>query len=443
MGSIWAQWRPGVDPFSPGILVPALHLLRTSPYLFFVAQDPEGSMHYVVYGAFRDLDAAFLWYGFVELLGFACVMLGIKSRIGPRLAQRLPLLRYVVYPTAYHVGALGALTIGLAAYWALLSAVGGFRELVFNLDNRVELLEGLGYLMGLMSMSAVGVVMLTHYLKYDYSLPRVLGVIAATLACAAMLSSYGGRKLALSLIISVLLVWHYSVRPIRHPLRLALLLILLATPYFVAMPLVRSTRGALENYLNRPSELVADIVDNFGIVVSQLSYVDTYVYVTNAFTLDNIWLGKSFLDLIKAPIPRGLLPDKPAIDEGRYVRTMAEGMRVYPGMPADEQYVSAWPTETLGTMYFNFHLPGVVAGMFLLGVFFRLCYEYMLLSGKNLYSLIIYQAVMFNFQWSNLRLVQFFFTFGTVTAFFLLFMSAHLTFPAGDASRERSRSAAA
>ncbi|MGQ7112601.1 hypothetical protein ACUOFC_34980, partial [Escherichia sp. TWPC-MK] len=67
--------------------------------------------------------------------------------------------------------------------------------------------------------------------------------------------------------------------------------------------------------------------------------------------LQNVWLGKSYLDLFKAPLPRSIYPEKPPVDDGMYIRTIAEGYNVTPSRPVQELYASSWPPETLGSMY--------------------------------------------------------------------------------------------
>jgi oligosaccharide repeat unit polymerase len=428
--------RRGHDPFSPWCLVPGLHLLRTSPYLFLVSTDPEAYVHPSLVEAFPDLDAAFLWYGFVELLGFACCLLGISVRGGAALANRLPILRYRMSPQTLEVAGLGAVGIGLAAYAVILSQVGGLGTLLDSLDRRVEVLEGLGYLTSLVSLAAVGTVFLAYSLKFSNTPRRITVVVCLALATATMFSTTGGRKLALGLLLSLLIVWHWAVRPIRRPVRLAIIVCLMVAPYFIAMPLIRSNRGSLDTYAERPLELVADVLDNSSNFITHLSYCDIYVFVTNHFTVETIWMGQTYLDLLKAPVPRRFLPDKPPIDEGLYMYTMAQGAYVYPGMPSRDQGDAGWPTETLGTMYWNFHLPGVMFGMGLLGMIMRMAYTYVLRSDKSLYSLILYQAIMFGFALSNIRIVQLSMILTTVTGFFAMFLGARLIWPSSSGAEE-------
>ncbi|MFO0898200.1 MAG: hypothetical protein U0836_12320 [Pirellulales bacterium] len=418
--------RNGRDAFSPWCLVPGLHLLRTSPFLFLASTDPEAYVHPAIVESLPDLDSAFLWYGFVELCGFAACMLGISGGAGPAIAARLPVLRYRISPQMLELAAMGALMIGFVAYLQVLRHVGGLSELLGSLDMRVQVLEGTGVYISLMTLAAVGCVVLAYTLRFRYSHTRLALVCFLSLSTAAMFSTTGGRKLALGLVVSLLMVWHWGVRPIRHPVRLGVVVVLAIAPYFVAMPLIRSNRNALAIYMERPADLVSDVVDNSSDFIRQLSYCETYLFVTNYFTLDSIWMGQTYLDLLKAPVPRQLMPQKPALDEGMYIYTLAQGGQVYPGMPSRDQNAAGWPTETLGTMYWNFHLPGVVAGMFVLGSLLRAAFEYLMVSRKSLFSIFLYQYAMFGLALSNIRIVQFSVGVVAVTLLFVFGLGARM-----------------
>jgi hypothetical protein len=70
------------------------------------------------------------------------------------------------------------------------------------------------------------------------------------------------------------------------------------------------------------------------------------------------WLaGKSFLQAVLAPIPRSLFPAKP--DDLGYVV-----FRTY----TETDFLNSWHPSFVGELYLNFMLPGVVAGMFALGL---------------------------------------------------------------------------
>ncbi len=416
--------RKGKDPFSPWCLVPGLHLLRTSPFLFLVSTQPDAYVHPAICEAFPDLDSAFVWYAFVELLGFVACMVGVSSRIGQALAGRIPLLRYRVAPETLELAAAVSVAVGWLAYLLLLRHVGGLWELLGSLDMRVQVLEGTGVYISTMTLAALGCVLLAYTLRFRYSHARLATVIALGLATAAMYSTTGGRKLALGLFLSLIIVWHWGVRPIRRPVRLAFIVCGLVAPYFIAMPLFRGSRDALSFYIEHPGELASDIAENSSGFIQQLSYCETYVFVTNHFTLNTVWMGQTYLDLFKSLVPRQLMPDKPPLDEGMYIYMLAQGGEIYPGMPSRDQYSVGWPTETLGTMYWNFHLPGVIFGMVILGGVLRTAYEYLLMSHKSLFAIIIYQYTMFGFALSNMRIVQFTLGVILVTSLFVAVLGA-------------------
>lgn len=418
--------RSGKDPFSPWALVPALYLLRTSAYLLLLSTDPHRFSDSRIAEHFPNLDAAYLWYGVIELVGFCSLLFGLNSRVGLSLGEQIPLLQYKLQVHTCYVAAVAALGLGFLAYAMILSNVGGLNELLNSLDRRVELLEGLGYLVSATSLAGAGCVIMAYTLKFDRGPVALSIVTVSSLLTMAMYSSWGGRKLSLSLLASLLMVWHYGVQPIRRPLRLGLLLLALIAPYFIAMPLIRSHREGVAHYMANPDALLEESIENASTFVTQLSYCDTYAFVTNHFDLSNIWMGRSYLDLAKLPIPRRILPNKPPADEGVYIYALANGYQAEPGMPSDNLPGVGWPPETIGVSYANFHVPGVLAGMFLLGAVYRSAYVYLLRSNKSLFSVLIYQATLFGFHFANLRIVQWLMAATTLTIFFMTFMGGRL-----------------
>jgi oligosaccharide repeat unit polymerase len=257
-------------------------------------------------------------------------------------------------------------------------------------------------------MLLLAVMMMIYSMSWKRSLLKLSLIFVLVLATATILSTLGGRKGTMVLLLMIIPTWHYGVRRIRRITWQAVLFAALITPYFVAVPILRSS-GAVEHYQNSPDELWPDIIANLRTVVSDLSYVDTYLFITNYFTLENIWMGQSYLDLLLAPIPSTIYPDKPPIDDGMYVNALARGLDVTPGTAYRELQSSSWsswPPETMGAMYMNYWLPGVVVGMYLLGALYQTAYRYLRLCNYSLFSIYVYTHLLLNFHWSNLRIVQ-------------------------------------
>ena len=108
------------------------------------------------------------------------------------------------------------------------------------------------------------------------------------------------------------------------------------------MPVLRE-RGGVAYYSANPGELPSEIGRNMRTAITDLSYVDTFVFITSYFQPDNVWHGATYLDLLKAPVPSSVDSAKPPIDDGVYVRTLAEGVRAEPGMAFSDLFYSSWP----------------------------------------------------------------------------------------------------
>jgi hypothetical protein len=80
------------------------------------------------------------------------------------------------------------------------------------------------------------------------------------------------------------------------------------------------------------------------------------------------WRGESYRGLLWAPLPRVLFPAKPKLELGQ-----AFGHR-YSFLRTDDLSTS-WNLPQLVEMYVNFGLLGVIAGMFIIGIIYRLLFE--------------------------------------------------------------------
>ena len=396
---------PG-DMLSPDRVASVFHLVTIVPYLVLVSVDESVVNPLVRFSPYvGDLDKAVAWYAVVQGLGFVALMLGIRFRPASRLAARLPVIATGFRPARCRAAIITALVVAGLGFALFLSQVGGFQTLMLNLEKRTTLTAGAGYVLALLNLLFFAIVILVYSMRVDRTPFKWLALAVLILCSAAVFSSLGGRKSTLLIFISVLFAWHYGVRPIRRIRMLHVVLALSLLPYFVLMPILRE-RGGVAYYSANPGELPGEIGKNMRAAITDLSYVDTFVFVTSYFRSDNVWHGATYLDLLKAPVPSSIDPAKPPIDDGVYVRTLAEGVRAEPGMPFSALVYSSWPPETLGTAFMNFWLPGVIVEMFLLGALYRLTYIYMLRSGRTLYSILVYAHVVVSFHLSNLRIVQ-------------------------------------
>lgn len=407
------------DIFCPISVVSLTHLVRTIPFIILVHFDP-GVLHWTVPYNCPDLQSAFMWYGFVEILGYISLVAGIRSRLGAWVAERIPTLEYQATYGRFQFAALAALTAGFLSFLVFIYRIGGLGNLVFNLEERTDITEGQGYIMSLFALATFGVLLLTYLLRVRVTPGRIAFLLLAALITAAIHSSAGGRKNTIALVLGMLIIYHYGVERLRRPFLTIGAVTLLIVPFFVGMLVVRTTRGGVEYYMNRPAELAHDVADNLQVAISNVSYVGTYVFISNYFDMDNIWLGGTYWCLAYAPIPSALYDDKPPINEGVYCKSLAEGSAVYPAAPRYMCTDGGFPPETIGIAYWNFWLPGVVVFMFALGATYKTFYELMRLSHYTFYSIVLYIYVQVNFQFTSHRISQSLIAFTALTLFIVL-----------------------
>jgi hypothetical protein len=408
------------DVFAPLYIVTALNLLNV-PYLLLVAADRSYLSADAVQSPWlRDVTAAMAGYVVVACAGFLALVAGMFSPLGAALARPLPRLdpaRFTA-PRVYRAILVTAVA-GVAAYLSFLAQIGGLSRLWLVLYNRTLVTGGTGYitLAYTLLFNFLGV-LLAYSLRFRMTRARRAGVVVGMLAVAAVLASTGGRSGAITVILFAMMTVHYGVRRFRRlvtPGTAALASVLFL--FILVMPLFRTSRS-YDRYSDRPDLLLADAVRSLGNVAPQFSAADRGMVIVRYFRPDRLWWGASYLDLLKAPIPRTLMPDKPPVDEGVYLTAISRGSEVRPSMPARRLPVTALPMGTW-IMYMNFGVVGFVAAMFFSGGVVAAAYRYLQRSGYTPFAVYLYGFVAMNgFSFSNLGLVTFSITLGFTTAVF-------------------------
>lgn len=407
------------DLLKPSRIVAALHLVSIVPYLFLVSFNNELISPLVRnHKSMGNLDITIAYYGLIQALCFISILLGLNSNAAKKIPKFFPYIGVKYTRRQLRLSFIMAGLIGGGAFFLFLSKIGGLNYLLNNLEYRTFIIAGNNYLTSLFSCLNIALAILIYSLKEKKTYTKLLFIIILCVASILIFSSMGGRSSTIYLMFLILLVVHYGVKRIRKIPRKAIFIAFLMIIYFIAIPIIR-TPGAFEYYSKNINQLEKDIRENYEIIFTQTSYVDHYLLILNYFDIDKLWLGASYVDLLKAPIPSSLISNKPPVDDGVYLRTIAEGMDVRPSLPYKDLYKSSWPPETLGIMYMNFWIPGVIIGAYLLGVIYKTFYNYMVNSKYNIFSILIYSNILFSFHLSNLRIVQ---TLSSIILIFLFFI---------------------
>jgi hypothetical protein len=412
------------DVFAPLYLVTLFNLLNF-PYLLLLGIDRSNlAVDTLLSPWTRDVTASVAGYVLVACAGFLALVAGMFSSFGPAVARALPRLDPARFTAARCYRAiLVTFCLGMAGYALFLAKIGGLTRLWMLLYNRTLITGGTGYLYLAYSLlfTFFGV-LLAYSLRFRRSLARRAAVGVGLLLVVVVLASTGGRTGAIFALFFALLTVHYGVRPVRRLVTPGTVLVgAVLFVFILIMPLFRTT-GATARYLERPELLLRDGFRGVRQVVPQFSIADEGMVIVRYFTPDRLWWGASYLDLLSAPIPRTLIPDKPPVDEGVYLMAITHGHDVRPSMPARQLPVTAWPMGNW-VMYMNFGLPGFVAAMFLSGAMVAAAYRYMQLGGYTPMGVYLYGFVATGgFSLSNLGLVTMIITFGfTALVFGLLF----------------------
>jgi hypothetical protein len=421
------QWRRHIrqvgDAFFPLGIIALLHIVGIVPYLVLIGLYPDMiSAVLIGHPSIPDFDATLIWYGIVQAVGFFALIAGYHSRLGGYIGNRLPLIAGRESESNCWVAVVLAVTGGLVGWVLLLQQIGGYAFLITHLHQRTSLIAGSGYLLYSLNLFLIGIVALIYSMRYRRTLGKILLTVLLGVGIIIIFSSLGGRGPAIRMFIISLLAWHYGVRRFTSvPWRWITLSAIFVIPYFVLIPILRGSSGAVERFMHEPEALITESLAYIPKAVKQTSYVEHYLLIVSHFSADRVWFGRSYRDLLYAAIPSKLIPNKPPVDDGVYVQTIAiTGQDVKPNTPFAELSPSSWPPETLGISYMNFWVPGVLIGMFLLGAGYRLAYQYMQRSQYSLYSITIYGSVLLYFHLSNLRLMSTAMNVGLATLFYVV-----------------------
>jgi oligosaccharide repeat unit polymerase len=406
------------DNFHPIVLTSFLNLISIVPYLFLITIGKvELSEKITSHYSFTTVEESIFKFTLIYLLGFSSLLAGmIFVNFKDKEKQRLVL--FDNEKTNFRIRTFVPVIISatLIAYLYFLNKIGGLRYLLNNLELRAQMTSGNGYILLAMPLMTLSILLLLYtywrkgslIVKISLSLLVIMNVLIET--------SLGGRKSTLFIIIFILLISNYSIKKVRFFSPKVMLAIIGGAVYFVAIPVLRSSGSLSENISNLGQSMSGSLTSLF----LGLSYIDHYVLILNNFNLSNFWLGKSFLDLLFAPIPSSIFPNKPPIDDGMYVRSIAEGWQVSPNSSRLDLYQSSWPPETFGTMYLNFGLIGIIIGFFLLGLMYKKMYSIMIASNYSFFSIYLYGFIILNFEFSNLRIVQLLTTLSVVVILYFL-----------------------
>lgn len=334
-------------------------------------------------------------------------------------------IKYGVFESTRPRGYLNAhillLIFGVGFYLFFMQAVGGVGYLLVNLDSKSSIIAGTGYLQGLYGVAfslSIGY-LIFYYAKIERITVKHKAYLLIVLALVfVLLALIGSRKSPLLLLLYSLVMWHLCIAKINLFRAKFVFALSLALIYFAAIPELR-VAGASEYYAENPLELISKGFDNIFNFFDRFSHLNISLLVYSLFDFNSLWWGASFKDLLYAPVPRSIYPDKPPVDEGVYIYNLAHGYLVSPPTPLTEMMAVGWPHSTITNMYANFWIVGVALGGFFTGIVYKILYNSCSITKADPFFVLLYCGVIFgDFALTNIKIVNFL----TLVVFSLFYM---------------------
>lgn len=381
---------------SPSKILFLFSAVTTIPYIFIIVITPDLSpVRYLLTADFNDNIVKFCLIYSLGLVGFLLgANFGYSSKVGKSIAY--PMRATEKNRIACGIVAYLSCFVVIVLTFVKLDQVGGLAELWANIAIRSEVLAGTGFLDAFIYPFGYLSVIFAIYTASFGRRYSFLSAVIIFLVIAFCFGLFGGRKNTLYLIIFAVLAAKIYNKKISF-----------ASPGFIFM----YAAGALFFFYVLAFRLEAQdgaaSALNMVDVVANLSYVDTYVFVTDYFGSHPFWFGSVFGDIplrIFSLASPSLLPP---IDDGVYVRTLAEGINVQPPTAFSAMYPSSWPPESYGSGYANFGVLGVFVFFWIKGLICGIISRWAKLNNYGPFALVLLFSAILGFHISNLRLIQF------------------------------------
>jgi hypothetical protein len=301
-------------------------------------------------------------------LGFICFLGGYLGKMGILIGRKLPAFgehwsqrRVVQVAIAYTL-------IGMAGYSFAVARSGGFGLFLSTLQGR-RLLAAEGNWVFASALYLVHAAMLITG-AYWFKTKRLgaLFLICLILSAGSAVAQ-GGRSAVLVNMLALLVMFYYlrAFRPGRILINTLIIGMFAALGlYFVVIQKAIRTQTlgvGVPGAVIAPSKLlVGNAVASF---VKEFTQFDWFVIILDIVpSLIVFQHGKTFLQFFAMFVPQTLWPAKPLPIS--FVTSMQLGGAR-----------SGTPFTLVGELYLNFHVPGIILGMVLFGIFVRALYAYL------------------------------------------------------------------
>lgn len=383
---------------NPAKLIALISVITILPYYAILLFNQETSILNNYIGSSRKFENLLNIFGIFYTLSMSFIYIGIV------LGYKISLFKIRNNSQNYdnhHIIQIFSnicIVIGISAILLKIQQSGGFYYVVSNIANRTEVFAGTGILDAIIMPATNLSVFFLIYSKSVNPRESLAKIILTVLLFVILISLFGGRKAPIQLIITAIIASTIYIKRINLYSPIFIGVYLLIFIFFSAMLELRLSL--------QPGDNTTDM--DLSRLLSNLSYIDTYIFIIHYFQNNDFWYGVGYLDLVQRIFPIYNLTTPPPIDDGMYIRTLFEGWQAKPSMSAENLYKSSWPPETFGAGYLNFGILGVIFFSLIKGLVTGVFYRIAKINKFEPISLFAMIMVSINFHLTNLRIVQFF-----------------------------------
>lgn len=393
--------------FSPETIISIMYLIKSVPHLWIICNSLN-NLNYRIYNhsSWPGIHTSLIRYIIFSSISHFSLLIGLLTYRKIKHKDKGLVFRINDDPKKLEKVGWIILLLGVMLFYLVIRNVGGIVYLLTNIAKRAHLLRGEGYIFMMMQACiTLSVCIFTYNLKNNNSFLYKIKFLIVVVSSFIIMTSFGGRTPSINLIINILLILSFTNSNFKIiSIKNGFLFILLWV-YILVMPMLR-VEDPINTYLKNPKVLINEVSDDIFNIIEEISIVDENMFVFNYFNRSNYWLGSSYLDLLKAPIPSKIYKDKPPVDDGMYIWNILIGNDVRPSASVNSMHHSSWPLNTTGMMYANFGIVGVIIGMMVMGYIYSYMYYLVIRSNRNLFVLTVYFYTLFRFEISNLYIVQ-------------------------------------
>ena len=397
---IVAFYRKEKDLFAPLVIFSLLSILRYVPGIMFIDE---------YLGIEMNEQNALLVFAY-EILFVICVVFGylltkrhdfisspkrIVVKYSPSISTNI--LAFVLYAIGFAFGVI------------LINRLGGLSTIIYGAKISTGG-NGNSYIRAFTFLMVVSICLLVqNNLSKLTKVGKVffwVGIVLLFLVYSFFFFIQTSRSPVLEALMILVMVYNYQFKKIRLRDFLkpkSLILIIICGAFIVLMPYIRGSKGT-DNGITM-SNIFTYLGSNVTSIFKEFCYSTRDGFIYTNYNADNFWYGSNIVNLICSPLPSSLFSWKPTVDDGMYLANATLGYFVKPPS-SDLPWYNSYPLSSPGGLFINFGFLGIIFGGLFLGFLYKKTYSILKRSNYDVFFVIVYQLIVYQFEFSSLSIVQ-------------------------------------